>query len=112
MNKFANVTFTTVLADQPEGVTPGGYSVTLINSGGTVVDTITVALATDKVQFIISTAGDYTVGVARIASSGENISAVIVSGVFNVPVPQMDVPSVVTVVLSDTMDVPAVVTVV
>jgi acyl-coenzyme A thioesterase PaaI-like protein len=107
MNKFANVSFTTALVDQPDGVTPGGYLVTLINSAGAVADTISVASAADKIQFIISTPGDYTVGVARVAVSGENISATVVSAVFNVAVPQMDVPTSITVTLSDVMDVPA-----
>jgi hypothetical protein len=110
MSKLASVTFTTQLQDKPEGVIVGGFLVALVKAGA-VVDSKTVADNAAPVEFNITTPGDYTVQVTRVAESGENISPTVSSDQFTVAPDQILVPLAVTVTVGDLMAVPAQVTV-
>lgn len=103
MTKIATASFDTQKVDAPtDGSTLGGYAVSLLLAGALIGTPTVVADNTTPVAMTISTAGNYTVQVARLLQDNVTIfGAVVSSAPFDVPQDQVDVPLTVTITLSD-----------
>jgi hypothetical protein len=106
--KLATATFTTQLANLPNGVTPeDGYLVELFKDAELEpVSSVTVPDDATPATFVISDPGTYFVAVSRLATDGSVIGTAS-SETFSLDQDQVSVPMSVTVSLSDVVSTPA-----
>lgn len=105
--KIASASFTTVDVVAPVGVTAGGFVATLMLGGVAVGIPAPVELGASA-TFTITEPGTYTIEVARVSDSGENMASPASSAPFVVEadILMISVPLAVTVTLSDAVEVP------